>query len=151
MDSSHQKSTLLRLKNRHKPCVLMLFHPLSALEGFPKNQSQHLIWRGICNQTTYLNTKNGGIIENNCPFEPTVAPSPSLQVLLRGVCKCNLEEETKKPILGTGFRVGFSKWYVGTLVRYGMRVPVTGNSCQFDWHNCVVAKAEVEVLCRIKQ
>ena len=129
----------------------MLLLPVCTFKGFSKNQHQHLVLRFFCSQMAHLNTKNGGIIENNCPFEPTVAPSPSLQVLLRGVCKCNLEEETKKPILGTGFRVGFSKWYVGTLVRYGMRVPVTGNSCQFDWHNCVVAKAEVEVLCRIKQ
>ena len=38
--------------------------------------------------------KSGGIIANNSPFESTVAPSANLQVLLRGACKCDLEEGT---------------------------------------------------------
>ena len=51
----------------------MPYLPLCALEGFPKNLPQHLIWRGICTQMTPLNTKSEGCIANNCPFEPTVA------------------------------------------------------------------------------
>ena len=68
----------------------MYFMPLSAHKAFPKNQHQHHIWRGICSQMAPLNTKSEGCIANNCPFEPTVAPSPSLQVLQRRGCKCTL-------------------------------------------------------------
>ena len=45
----------------------MPYLPLCALEGFPKNLPQHLIWRGICTQMTPLNTKSEGCIANNCP------------------------------------------------------------------------------------
>ena len=38
----------------------MPYLPLCALEGFPKNLPQHLIWRGICTQMTPLNTKSEG-------------------------------------------------------------------------------------------
>ena len=38
----------------------MPYLPLCALEGFSKNQPQHLIWMGICRQMTSLNTKNEG-------------------------------------------------------------------------------------------
>ena len=47
------------LKNRHKPCVLMQFHPLFALKGFSKNQHQQLVWSGLSGQMAHLNTKSG--------------------------------------------------------------------------------------------
>ena len=68
----------------------MPYLPLCALEGFPKNQPQHLIWKGICCQMTHLNTKSEGCIDNNCPFEPTFAPSPSLHLQIRGGYICTL-------------------------------------------------------------
>ena len=37
----------------------MHFMPLCALEGFSKNQHQHLIWKGFGSQMTHHNTKKG--------------------------------------------------------------------------------------------
>ncbi len=69
--------------------------PLSAHEGFPKNQHQHHIWRGICTRMVSLDTKSEGCIANNCPFEPTFAPSPSLHLLLQGDHTCTLVSPQK--------------------------------------------------------
>ena len=62
-----QKATLVVVKNRQKPLVLIQSLPLSAHKSFSKKQSQNLIWRGICTQMTPLNTKSEGCIANNCP------------------------------------------------------------------------------------
>ena len=96
LDSFHQKSTLLSVKKVQYPTRLILYLILCALEGLSKKSHQHITWKGLSGQMAHLIAKNGGIIANNCPFEPAFVPSPSLQVLLRGVCTCNLEEDKNK-------------------------------------------------------
>jgi len=73
----------------------MPYLPLCVLEGFSKNQSQHLIWRGFGSQMTHRNTKKGGSNADNCLSELTAAPSPSLQVSPRGGNKCTLGRQQK--------------------------------------------------------
>ena len=68
----------------------MPYLPLCALEGFSKNQPQHLIWMGICRQMTSLNTKSRGRIANKLSPRTYSCTLPSLQVFPRGANKCTL-------------------------------------------------------------
>ena len=55
-----QKATLVVVKNRQKPLVLIQSLPLSAHKSFSKKQSQHLIGSGFCCQMGHINAKSNG-------------------------------------------------------------------------------------------
>ena len=84
-DSFHQKSTLLGVKKVHYLTLLMLYPILCGHEGFSKNQSQHLIWRGCSNQKTYLDTKNGGISLQVLPREGVKDKGMSIEQRRMGI------------------------------------------------------------------